>query len=111
MDIRSVQKIAWDNKLAKGFNTTDVPLEFRLLNGEVAEAFDAWRKKNQELGAELADIAIFLLGLAGMTGVDLQQAIESKLAANQMRVYPRLPNDVLVKTAQSPSPPPAQPSQ
>jgi hypothetical protein len=41
MDIRTAQKLAWDNKIAKGFNTTEVPLEFCLLQGEVAEAFDA----------------------------------------------------------------------
>jgi hypothetical protein len=39
MDIRSAQKLAWANKVAKGFiNTTDVPLTFCLLQGEVAEA-------------------------------------------------------------------------
>jgi hypothetical protein len=31
VDIRSAQKLAWDNKINKGFNTTDVPLEFGLL--------------------------------------------------------------------------------
>ena len=31
MQIRSAQKLAWENKVAKGFNTTDVPLEFCLL--------------------------------------------------------------------------------
>ena len=41
MQIRSAQKLTWDNKVAKGFNTTDVPLEFCLLPGEIAEAFDA----------------------------------------------------------------------
>ena len=64
VDIRSAQRRAWQDKLAKGFNTTDVPLEFCLLNGEVAEAFDAWRKNRAEVGEELADIAIFLLSLA-----------------------------------------------
>jgi len=44
MDIRSGQKLAWENKVAKGFNTTNVPMEFCLLQGEIAEAFDAWRK-------------------------------------------------------------------
>ena len=43
MEIRSAQKLAWANKVAKGFNTTDVPLEFCLLHGEIAEAFEAWR--------------------------------------------------------------------
>jgi hypothetical protein len=54
MDIRSAQKLVWENKVAKGFNTTDVPLEFCLLQGEVAEAFDAWRKDREDLGEELA---------------------------------------------------------
>jgi hypothetical protein len=33
VDIGSVQRQAWENKLAKGFNTTDVALEFGLLTG------------------------------------------------------------------------------
>jgi hypothetical protein len=53
MDIRSAQHQAWANKLTKGFNTTDVPLEFCLLQGELAEAFDAWRQGRQDLGEEL----------------------------------------------------------
>lgn len=101
MDIRSAQKLAWENKLAKGFNTTDVPLEFCLLSGEVAEAFDAWRKGLPQVAEELADTAIFLLGLAEMLGADLQEAVESKLAENRARVYRRLPNGVLVKNAAS----------
>jgi NTP pyrophosphatase (non-canonical NTP hydrolase) len=97
VEIRLVQKLAWENKLAKGFNTTDVPLEFCLLIGELAEAFDAWHKGSQEVAEELADTAIFLLGLAEMVGADLQEAVEAKLAANEARVYRRLPNGVLVK--------------
>jgi NTP pyrophosphatase (non-canonical NTP hydrolase) len=99
VDIRSAQKLAWENKLAKGFNTTDIPLEFCLLSGEVAEAFDAWRKGRPQLAEELADTAIFLLGLAEMIGADLQEAVEAKLAANQARVYRPLPSGVLVKDA------------
>ena len=52
MDIRSAQKLVWENKVAKGFNTTDVPLEFCLLQGELAEAFDTWRKGREDLGEE-----------------------------------------------------------
>ena len=97
MDIRSAQKQAWQNKVAKGFNTIDIPLEFCLLQGEIAEAFDAWRKGREDLGEELADVAIYLLGLAEMTGVDLQAEIEAKMAKNAARVYRRLPNGVLAK--------------
>jgi hypothetical protein len=37
-----------------------------------AWAFDAWRKGRDNFGEELADVAIYLLSLAEMTGVDLQ---------------------------------------
>jgi hypothetical protein len=87
MDIRSGQKLAWENKVGKGFNTTNVPLEFCLLQGEMAEAFDAWRKGREDVGEELADVAICLLGLAEMTGIDLQDEIEAKLAKNAARVF------------------------
>lgn len=105
MDIRSAQNLAWENKLAKGFNATDVPLEFCLLNGEIAEAFDAWRTGRQDVAEELADIAIYLLGLAEMIGTDLQEAVEAKLAANEARVYRRLPNGALVKETAVSAPP------
>lgn len=97
MDIRSGQRLAWGNKLAKGFNTSDIPLEFCLLQGEMAEAFDAWRKGRDSLGEELADVALFLFGLAEMTGVDLQGEVEAKIARNAARSYSRLPNGTLVK--------------
>ncbi len=87
MDIRSAQKLACENKLAKGFNTTDSPLEFCLLSDEVAEAFDTWRKGREQVAEELADTAIFLLGLAEMIGADLQEAVEAKLVKNRERVY------------------------
>ncbi len=97
LDIRSGQKLAWENKVEKGFNTTDVPLEFCLLQGEVAEAFDAWRKNRGSAGEELADVAIYLLSLAEMMGVDLQGEVEAKIVKNASRAYTRLPNGVLVK--------------
>jgi hypothetical protein len=99
VDIRAGQKLAWENKLAKGFNTTDVPLEFCLLHGEVAEAFDAWRKGRGSVGEELADVALYLFSLAEMTGVDLQAEVEAKIVTNASRVYSRLPNGALVKDA------------
>jgi NTP pyrophosphatase (non-canonical NTP hydrolase) len=109
VDIRSAQKLAWENKLAKGFNTTDIPLEFCLLSGEVAEAFDAWRKGRPQAAEELADVAIYLLGLAEMAGADLQEAVEAKLAVNEARVYRRLPSGVLVKDAAVTEAPPSAP--
>jgi hypothetical protein len=99
LNIRSAQRLAWGNKVGKGFNTTDVPLEFCLLQGEMAEAFDAWRKGRADVAEELADVAIYLLSLAEMLGIDLQDAVEAKLAKNAARTYEPLPNGTLVKSA------------
>jgi NTP pyrophosphatase (non-canonical NTP hydrolase) len=95
MDIQSVQQQAWDNKLAKGFNTTDVALEFGLLTAEVGEAFTAWCKRLPDLGEELADVLIYLAGLARMTGVDLDGEVERKLAKNAARIYRKDASGVL----------------
>ena len=97
--MRSAQKSAWENKLEKGFNTTDVPLEFCLLVAEVGEAIDAWRKDRRAMAEELADVAIFLFGLAEMTGIDLQDAVEAKLAVNQARTYRQMDNGLHVQVA------------
>ena len=37
MDIRSAQQRAWENKVAEGFNTTDVPSGFCLLDKEISD--------------------------------------------------------------------------
>lgn len=97
--IRDIQAAAWDNKLAKGFNTTDVPLEFGLLTAEVGEAFTAWRKGLPDYGEELADVFLYLVALAEMTGVDLQAAVQAKLKVNAARIYQTGHNGVLVKEA------------
>jgi NTP pyrophosphatase (non-canonical NTP hydrolase) len=97
--LRAMQAEAWRLKHVHGFNTTDVPLNFALLVEEIGEAFSAWRKDRLSLGGELADVAIFLLGIAQMTGVDLQEAVEAKLAVVAGRSYSALPNGTLVKDA------------
>ena len=55
--------------------------------GEVAEAFDAYRKKKDDLNEELADIAIYLLGLSEMLGFDLEDEILKKVSKNEKRAY------------------------
>ena len=52
MELKKIQKDIWQNKLNKGFNTTDVNKEFCLLYGEVSEAYDAWKKKKDYLNED-----------------------------------------------------------
>lgn len=97
MKIKEMQKEIFQNKLNKGFNVTDVNMEFCLLYGEVAEAYEAWRKK-ANIGEELADIAIYLMGLSEILGIDLESEIEKKAAINKDRVY-KVVKGVLTRTS------------
>jgi len=98
MQLRDIQKLAWDNKVTKGFNTTDVNLEFALAHAELSEAFEASRKQPDNLGDELADALLFLVSIAEMRGVDLDAAVEAKIAKNAARIYRRNAAGTLVKT-------------
>lgn len=59
-DLKRYQKLVYENKVEKGFNITNIETEFLLIYGEVAEAFEAYKKNETDnLGEELADIAIY----------------------------------------------------
>lgn len=87
MDLKKVQKQIYQNKVDKGFNVTDINKEFCLTYGEISEAYEAWRKHKDDLGEELADVAIYLLGLSEILGIDLEEEIERKVYKNAKREY------------------------
>ena len=97
MDLREMQKAVYQNKVDKGFNVTALRLEFCLLYGEVAEAFDAWNKKCGNVGEELADVAIYLMGISEILGIDLKDEIERKIQINRKRRYQTI-DGVVTKT-------------
>ncbi|MGW4202232.1 MazG nucleotide pyrophosphohydrolase domain-containing protein [Streptomyces sp. NPDC004726] len=101
MDIGYAQKLAWENKELKGFNTTDVPMEFGLLTAEVSEAFTAWRKGLPDLGEELADVFLYLAAVAQMNGVDLGSEVARKIEKNACRTYERTDHGALIRTSVS----------
>ena len=89
INLKKIQKEIYDNKIAKGFNIADINCEFNLIYEELAEAFRAYRKKLPGLGEELADIAIYLLGLSQILGIDLEREILKKIKKNKKRQYIR----------------------
>lgn len=63
------------------------------LNLEAAEVLEhfQWREVSSdsaELASELADVALYLLQLASVCDIDLEQAILDKLATNANRTWP-----------------------
>jgi NTP pyrophosphatase (non-canonical NTP hydrolase) len=89
-DIRKLQKEVYKNKVKKGFNITDVNLEFNYTYGELAEAFDAYKKKMPSLGEELADVVIYLMGLSEMLSIDLEKEVIEKIKKNKVRKYKKV---------------------
>ena len=79
IDLKKAQSDIYKNKVDKGFNVTDINKEFCLTYGELSEAYEAWRKKKDDLGEELADVAIYLLGISEILKIDLEEEIESSL--------------------------------
>ena len=97
VDLKELQKQVYQNKVNHGFNTTDINMEFCLAYGELGEAYMAWLRQKDDLGEELADVAIYLLGLSEILGLDLEKEILNKMEKNAKRVYRRLENGTLVK--------------
>ena len=87
IDLEKLQKEIYQNKVNKRFNTTDSNKEFCLTYGELAEAYEAWRKKKNDLGEELADVAIYLLGMSEILGINLAEEIQKKVYKNEKREY------------------------
>jgi len=87
IDLKEIQKQVYQNKLDKKFNVTDVSMEFALTYGELSEAYEAWWKKKGNVGEEIADVVIYLLGLSEILGVDLETEILNKMKINKNRIY------------------------
>ena len=76
--------------MSKGFNTTDINLEFCFTFDELAEAFRAHRKKLPDLGEELADVMLYTLSLAKMSDIDIEKEILNKIEKNRSREYKKV---------------------
>ncbi len=87
IDLKKMQRDIMDNKRKQGFNTTNVDTEFLLAYGEVAEAYNAWRLQKSDLGEEIADVAIYLLGISEILDIDLEKEIYKKVEKNSHRRY------------------------
>ena len=98
LDMKKLQEEILENKKRHGFNTTDINEEFCRLYGEVGEAYDAFYKGTDNFAEELADVAIFLMGIAEIQGIDLETEIVQKVEKNKTRTYVRNEKGNMVHT-------------
>ena len=96
IDLKQLQRDVYQNKVNKGFNVTDINMEFCQAYGEMGEAYMAWLQKKDDLGEELADVVIYLMGISEILGLDLGKEIEHKIEKNKKRIYKKI-NGVLTK--------------
>lgn len=87
VDLKKLQTEVMQNKIDKGFNTTDVALEFCRAHEELSEAFTKYNKGEQGVAEEFADVAIFLLGMCEILGYDLEKELVKKIEKNKNRKY------------------------
>jgi NTP pyrophosphatase (non-canonical NTP hydrolase) len=97
-DLRTLTQAMNDFVRAKGWyeptslrpqTPRNIAISLSLEANEVLEHFQ-WQAENfdrEALSGELADVALYLLQLASLTGIDLEQAIQTKLAANFNRTW------------------------
>ena len=87
-ELKQIQERILENKKNHGFNTTDIKFEMLLLYTEISELFQAHMKNDHaNMAEELADIAIYALGIAEMLDIDLGEEILKKMAINEKRIY------------------------
>ena len=92
LDLKSLQTEVYQNKVDHGFNVENVDREFCFTYGELHEAFESYLKKDGNVGEELADVVIYLLGISEILRVDLELEIMKKIERNKDRKYVKVGN-------------------
>ncbi len=88
LTLKQIQQRIWDNKVKKGFNTTDIGKDLLHLTEELGEAVKSFRKESKdELAEEVVDLIIYSLGLLEMLGKDGYEEIIKKIDKNEKREY------------------------
>jgi NTP pyrophosphatase (non-canonical NTP hydrolase) len=80
----------YDEDSPKAQTPRNLAISLVLEASEVLEHFQ-WREETADkaaLAGELADVALYLLQLASLSDIDLEQAVLDKLAQNQEREWP-----------------------
>ena len=85
-----VRSKGWYDENSKRPQTPrNLSISLALEAAEILEHFQ-WRDEVQDkeqLAGELADVALYLLELASVTGIDLEQAMLQKLGVNKTREW------------------------
>lgn len=85
-----VKSKGWYEKDSKRPQTSrNLAISLSLEASEILEHFQFTEtiKDTEEFGSELADVALYLLQLASVSGIDLEEAILKKIEVNKSREW------------------------
>lgn len=85
----AVQHGFWDHMIVDGKDNRSIwPEKIALIHSEASEMLDALRSGNEsELILECADLMIRLLDFCGARKIDIEDAVQFKMAVNREREY------------------------
>lgn len=87
---RLVESKGWYAKDSKRPQTPrNLAVSLSIEAAEILEHFQFTEeiKDREELAGELADVALYLLQLASVSGIDLEQAVLKKIEVNKTRIW------------------------
>jgi len=87
-----VQSKGWYEKDSKRPQTPrNLAVSLSIEAAEILEHFQFGEevKDKDELGSELADVTLYLLQLASVSGIDLEEAVLKKIEVNKAREWDR----------------------
>jgi len=87
---RLVRSKGWYDKDSKRPQTPrNLAVSLAIEAAEILEHFQFTDeiKDRDELGAELADVTLYLLQLASVSGIDLEEAVLKKIEVNKTRTW------------------------
>ena len=98
MDIKELSQAMDEFVRTKGWYQPDSPrqqtarniaISLSLEAAEILEHFQWFEsaRSPEELGSEMADVTLYLLQLANITGIDLEKAVLAKLKTNYTRTW------------------------
>jgi len=100
ISLSDLQKEVYQNKIDKGFDIRDnkenIYKQFCYMQGELAEAFEAYHKNMDTLGEELADVVLYILGFCEIKKINLEEEILKKLEIIKKRKYIKI-NGSMIK--------------
>jgi NTP pyrophosphatase (non-canonical NTP hydrolase) len=97
MSLQKLQNQILENKVNRGFNTTDLGKEIILMTEELGELARAYKNSNKKFVKEIdnrdkiidaiGDLMVYCLGLCEMLGVDSEKVVSKIIENNKKRTH------------------------